>query len=64
MTNDSVEMLHSIGSMSECLRWALHAISAAQLQGCESFCRMDRLQEAYVILYEVYLEAVKDENNL
>lgn len=50
-------MLSEIGSMSECLRWALHSTSYAQTQSSEAFDKVDRLQDAYVILYEVYLEA-------
>lgn len=61
MTNEDLEMLQNISSMSECLRWALHATSAAQLQSTARFDKVDPLQEAYKILWDVYVEAKEDE---
>ena len=63
MTIEDLEMLSEIGSMSELLKWALHATSYAQTQSSEGFDKVDRLQEAYVILHEVYLEAKEYEAN-
>jgi len=57
MSKEDLIMLSEIGSMSECLRWALHSTSYAQTQSSEGFDKVDRLQDAYVILHEVYLEA-------
>lgn len=62
MTKEDLIMLSEIGCMSECLRWALHATSFAQTQSDGYFDKTDRLQEAYVILHEVYLEAKEYES--
>lgn len=62
MTIEELKRLEAL-SMSELLRYALWTTSFAQTKGSESFDKTDRLQEAYVILYEVLKESVEYHND-